>query len=128
MSTATLYTTEMCIQHIQGSHKQRLLLTLTLSAKATLLLSTPPLTSPTVNQGPADLPIITHLTNLIPPSSIASNQQLSNVAQACPAFMMSNPAIKLAEPACLWSRATLPRKMLHGDCLPLCRFILYLVW
>jgi hypothetical protein len=64
---------------------------------------------------------------LFHPCLFASDQQLTNVAQAHPAFTMSNPAIKLAEPVCLWSRAMLPRKTLHVDCLPLCHFILNLV-
>jgi hypothetical protein len=68
------------------------------------------------------------LNHLIPPCLFASNQQPTNVAHACPAFTMSNPAIKLVEPACSWSQATLPRKTLHVDCLPLFRLILYLVW
>jgi hypothetical protein len=37
--------------------------TLALSAEAILSLGTPPLTSPTVNQGLADPPIATHLAN-----------------------------------------------------------------
>jgi hypothetical protein len=49
--------------------------TLAHSAKAILSLGTPPLTSPTVNQGPADPPI-------------ATNQRPNNVAQAHPAFQM----------------------------------------
>jgi hypothetical protein len=36
--------------------------TLALSTEAILLLGTPPSTSPTVSQGPADPPIATHLT------------------------------------------------------------------
>jgi hypothetical protein len=65
-STAALYTTETHIQRIQGSHKTMPFTdrpTLAHSAKAILSLGTPPSTLPTVNQGPADPPIATHLTN-----------------------------------------------------------------
>jgi hypothetical protein len=65
-STAALYTTETRIQSIQGSHKTTPFTdrpTLAHSAKAILSLGAPPSTSPTVNQGPADPPIATHLAN-----------------------------------------------------------------
>jgi hypothetical protein len=65
-STATLYTTETCIQCIQGSHKTTPFAnwpTLTLSAEAILSLGAPPLTLLTVNQGPANPLIATHLAN-----------------------------------------------------------------
>jgi hypothetical protein len=58
-----LYTTETCIQHIQGSHKTTPFAdwpTLALSTKAILSLGAPPSTLPTINQGPADLLIANH--------------------------------------------------------------------
>jgi hypothetical protein len=63
---AALYTTETRIQRIQGSHKTTPFAdrpTLAHSAEAILSLGAPPSTSPTVNQGPANPLIATHLTN-----------------------------------------------------------------
>jgi hypothetical protein len=96
------------------------------STKATSSLGASPSTLPTVNRGLADLPITTTIPLLlpwqfIPPNLLAYSPPINNrlMLHSLPSIHVVKFHHQASRPVCSWSQATLPRKTLHADCLPL---------